>query len=134
MGQYAKAIADYDVAIRLDASKSNRWNNRCWARLMLGQLQDALPDCDRALKLVPSYGDALDGKGIIHLKLKQTDDALANFEVAVKSSARDAWALYGRGLAKRRKGNKSGGDADIAAAKTINANIATTFTNMGLQD
>ncbi len=43
MGQYAKAIADYDVAIRLDASKSNRWNNRCWARLLLGQLQPRCP-------------------------------------------------------------------------------------------
>ena len=83
---------------------------------------------------MPNYGDALDGKGVIHLKLKQTDIALAEFEAAVKSNARDAWALYGRGLAKRRKGDNAGGDADIAAAKKIEPNIATVFANMGLQD
>jgi hypothetical protein len=38
-----------------------------------------------------------------------------------------ASSLYGRGLAKQEKGDKPGGDADIAAAQKIDKDIAQHF-------
>ena len=38
-----------------------------------------------------------------------------------------ASALYGRGLAKLKKGDKVGSDANISAAKTIEAKIGDDF-------
>ena len=38
---------------------------------------------------------------------------------------------YGRGLAKLKKGDRHGGDADIAAAKAIRADIADDFARYG---
>jgi hypothetical protein len=42
-------------------------------------------------------------------------------------------ALYGRGLAKLKKGDKVGSDADISAAKTIEAKIGDDFKRFGVQ-
>ena len=44
-----------------------------------------------------------------------------------------ASALYGRGLAKLKKGDKVGSDADFSAAKTIEAKIGDDFKRFGVQ-
>ena len=40
--------------------------------------------------------------------------------------------MYGRGLAKRKKGDAAGGDADIAGAMAIQANIAVEYAKYGM--
>jgi hypothetical protein len=42
----------------------------------------------------------------------------------VRADPKNAVALYGRGMAKQLKGDKAGANADIAAAKQINPDIA----------
>jgi len=42
-------------------------------------------------------------------------------------------SLYGRGMAKRRKGDYSAGNADIATARAIKPSIAAEFVRYGLQ-
>jgi hypothetical protein len=42
-------------------------------------------------------------------------------------------SLYGRGLAKPQKGDPTGGNADIASAKAIEANIVEDFARYGVQ-
>jgi hypothetical protein len=46
-----------------------------------------------------------------------------------------AWGrhLHGRGLAKLKKGNIANGNADIAAAETLNQNIAEEYVRYGAQ-
>jgi hypothetical protein len=44
-----------------------------------------------------------------------------------------ASSLYGRGLAKLKKGDTAGGNADIAAAEAIEANIVEDFARYGVQ-
>ena len=101
--------------------------------MLLDRPMQALPDCNEALRLRPGYGDALDGRGIIELKLKKAAAARADCDAALRSYTRDAQALYCRGLARHRLGDKQGGDADIAAAKTVNPAIAETFASYGLK-
>jgi hypothetical protein len=43
--------------------------------------------------------------------------AIADFDAALKAEPAMASSLYGRGLAKRRRGDDAGGEADIAAAR-----------------
>jgi hypothetical protein len=42
-------------------------------------------------------------------------------------------SLYGRGIAKLRKGDTSGGNADIAAAKAIKPGVVEDFTRYGVK-
>jgi hypothetical protein len=42
-------------------------------------------------------------------------------------------ALYGRGLARLKNGDNPGGDADISAAKAIQAGIDDDFMRYGVR-
>ena len=59
--------------------------------------------------------------------------ANADYDAALAQNAKDADSLYGRGLAKLRNGDAAGGNADIAAAKTIDGGIAETFARYGVK-
>jgi len=49
------------------------------------------------------------------------------------SNANDAYSLNGRGLAKLRSSDTAGGNADLAAAKTIDGGIAEIFARYGVK-
>ena len=76
------------------------YNNRCWARTVIGDLQAALKDCNEALRLRPNFVDALDSRGLLNLKSGQAKNAIADFDAALKINPRLTSSLYGRGLAK----------------------------------
>ena len=71
--------------------------------------------------------------GLIHLKMDQFDAAIDDFSSALRFDPKLASALYGRGLAKLKNGDKAGSDADISAAKTIQAEIGADFARYGVQ-
>ena len=53
--------------------------------------------------------------------------ALADFEVVIQFNPKNALALYARGWMLLKKGDAEAGNADIAAAKAINPDIAEQF-------
>jgi hypothetical protein len=63
----------------------------------------------------------------------QWGSAIDDYNEALQFNPKLASSLYGRGLAKLKKGDTTGGDADIAAAKAIEANIAADFARYGVQ-
>lgn len=119
-----RGIADIDQAIRVDPNFADAFNSRCNARAIEGQLHAALGDCNNALRLAPDTAAYLDTRGITELKLGAWDNAIRDYTAALKRNPKIAASLYGRGLAKRKKADSAGGNADIAAAKAIQANIA----------
>ena len=48
----------------------------------------------------------------------------SRLDSALKIKPKSAISLFGRGVAKRARGDITGGDADIAAAKDLEADIA----------
>lgn len=67
------------------------------------------------------------------LKMSQFDSAIADYSSALRFEPKLARALYRRGLAKVKKGDAAGGNADLAAAKATNATIADDFAHYGVQ-
>jgi hypothetical protein len=59
--------------------------------------------------------------------------ATADYDAALRINPRDPYSLFGRGIAKRMKGDLSGGDADIASAKETNTNIGEEMAKLGVQ-
>ncbi len=132
-GDNARAIVDYNEAIRLDPKNAGAFNNRCFARAVIGrELQQALDDCSESLRLNPNNANTLDSRGFAFLKLGRIDAALADYEASLSGSPTNARALYGRGLIKLKKGDGAEGDADIAAAKAVQADIAEEFAREGV--
>jgi len=72
-------------------------------------------------------------RGNAYLAAGQLDKARADYEGALRQKPKDMWSLYGLGYIKKRQGDENGGDADVAAAKAINSNIAKAFDLRGIK-
>src|SRR5256886_16094329 len=101
-GEYDRAIADYNQAIKLKADFAAAFDNRCWARAVVGILKPALADCNEALRLVHNNAASLDSRGFIFLKMSNFDAAVSDYDAALRTDPKLAFALYGRGLARVR--------------------------------
>ena len=130
---FDRALADYTKAIEIDPKYTYVYNQRCWLRATANRdLPLALSDCDSAIRLGPNDALSIDSRGFVYLRLNRLDEAIADYDAALKINPQRAYSLYGRGLAKQRKGDQTGGDADIAAAKAIKATIADEFAKYGM--
>ena len=133
-GDFERALADYTKAIEIDPNYDEPHNQRCWLRATANRdLPLALGDCDRAIAIDPEDADYVNSRGLVYLRLDRLDDAIADYDTALRLKPKLAGSLYGRGLAKQRKGDQAGGEADIAAAKAIKADIAEEFAKWGVQ-
>jgi tetratricopeptide (TPR) repeat protein len=130
---YDHAIDDYNQAIKLKADFAAAFDNRCWARAVVGILKSALADCNEALRLLPNNAATLDSRGFVFLKMTNFDAAVSDYDAALRTDPKLAFALYGRGLARVRNGDPSG-EADIAAAKALQADIAEEYARYGMAE
>ena len=130
-GDHRRAIDDYGEALKRQPGEAILWNARCHFRAVVGDLQAALADCTESLRLRPPIV-ALGTRGFVLLKLGRLDEAIAQYDEGLKVYAKSAHALYGRGVARRKKGDVAGGDADIAAAKASKGDIADLFAQWGV--
>ncbi|MGY8705829.1 tetratricopeptide repeat protein [Bradyrhizobium sp. 18BD] len=137
MNEFARAVTDCSEAIKLDKLDPIPWNNRCWARTIIGaELQEALSDCNEALKLQPNDPYVLDSRALTHLKSGRWDDAIADYDKALSFQRGRASSLYGRGLAKEKISEGSGKqdvEAAIAADSTISQKYRTYGVDSGTQ-
>jgi tetratricopeptide (TPR) repeat protein len=132
-GQFSRAIGDFDQAIRANPADAEAFNNRCFVRAVLNELQRALQDCNESLRLRPNFIDALDSRGLVKLKIGAHRDAIVDYDAALKINPRHAAALFGRGKAKQKLGDARGGNADLAAARGVQSDIAQEFDGYGVK-
>jgi tetratricopeptide (TPR) repeat protein len=131
--RYDHAIDDYNQAIKLKADFAPAFDNRCWARAVVGILKQALTDCNQALRLTPNNAATLDSRAFVFLKMAQFDAAVSDYDAALRINPEAAFALYGRGLA-RLKNEDPAGAADIAAAKARQPDIAEEYARYGMPE
>jgi tetratricopeptide (TPR) repeat protein len=132
--EYQDAIADFSEAIRLDPTDAQALNGRCWMRAIVGrELRQALEDCNESLRLRANDAPTLDSRGFTCLKLGQLNHSISDYDGALGLDPTQAESYYGRGVAKLKKGDGHGGNADIAAAKVIQADIAEVFAKYGIR-
>lgn len=135
-GAYGAAVREFDRWLEaspghIDAAQV--LNQRCWTRAQWGrELEAALADCDLALKKGGRNSAFMDSRGLVLLRLGRLDEAIVQYDAAIKAQPKQAWSLYGRGVAKLRKGDKAGGQADIAAANAISPTVADEARRIGV--
>lgn len=135
-GAYPKAIAQYDAWIAAhpdDVRKPIALNGRCWAR-GLGNvgLYLALKDCNAALSAMPHNPAFLDSRGLVRLRMGDNVHAIKDYDEVLAANSKLAWSLYGRGIAKLRLGQKDAGEADIAKAKEVEADLPARAKKLGI--
>jgi tetratricopeptide (TPR) repeat protein len=132
-GQYELSILDYDRALALNPESAMALSNRCFAKAVLDRLEEALIDCDESLRLRPGDSSTLASRGFAFLKLGRWKSAITDYDAEIRTSPGNPYSLFGRGLAKRLTGDLSGGNVDMAAARTIDSGIEEAMAKLGVR-
>ena len=65
--------------------------------------------------------------------MRRADDAIADYNARLIASPDAAMSLYGRGIAKLLKGDATGGNADLTAARLLRPTIADDMAKLGVK-
>ena len=133
MGQYELSILDYDQALVLNPQSAMALSNRCFAKAALDRLEEALVDCNESLRLRPGDSSTLASRGFAFLKLGRWASAIADYDTQIRDNPGNPYSLFGRGIGKRVTGDLSGGNADMAAAKTLDSGIEEAMAKLGVR-
>ena len=82
---------------------------------------------------MPGNASTHNSRPFIFLKMTHYDAAVSDYDAALQAEPKLAFALYGRGLARLRNEDPAG-EADVAAAKALQTDIAEEYARYGMPD
>ena len=134
LGKYDEAGEAYSDAIKLNPGDAGNWNSRGWVRAMANKnLDDAMNDVTKALSLNANYANAYDTRALVHFRKGNFDAVVQDADRSLNIDAKMPTSLFLRGLAKRRLGLTAQGDADLAAARAMEAKVFEEFKRAGIE-
>jgi len=126
-GEYQTALADYDEAIRIDASICPcAYLNRGLLYWRIGELDKSLVEYTQALSHDPKYSSAYNNRALVHEAKGDRDRALADYNEAIRFDQRNAAALNNRGKLHEAMGERDRAIADYATVLTLPKDSADT--------
>ena len=131
LGNYEKALADYNQAIELEPDLAKLYNLRAIAKLALGKYEDAQQDFNRAIELQPDELGYL-GQGFLKEEQKNYKEAIEDYTNALKASAEmdsltKSFVYNRRGWSKNLVKDYMGAVKDHNRAIELNPNNADAY-------
>ena len=120
--QYDLSIPDFNKAINLNPRNYQAFNNRGNAYYNKEQYDDAMDSYDGSLRINPQYDKAHKNRGNTYYAVGLNGRAIEDYSAAIHANPRYANAYYDRSLARRKKGDIAGADADLAKARQLKPN------------
>lgn len=115
-GDYERASAAYDEALRLAPDDGEIYQHRAEARLALGRASEAIVDADAAIRLDSSDLDARRTRTAAYLELGEHRRALEDAEALIRYGKPGAEDFRLRGLAKAGLRDLHGAISDLSRA------------------
>jgi len=131
LGQYDRAIADFNKATELDPTYIFAYNNRGNTYIVLGQFERAMPDLDRAIELNPDYASPYFHRGTVYIYRGEFNRALADYNKAFELEPGDEVDYNNRGIAYRGLGNYDKALADFNKSLELNPNYVSAHRSLG---
>lgn len=110
---YKQALADMDVAIKLQPRLSGLYINRAFLRYNLDDYFGAMADYDYAIQLDPTNVMARFNRALLLAEVNANDRALEDFNAVLQLQPDDIRSLYNRSLILQAKGRYKDAVADI---------------------
>lgn len=132
LGQYQRAVEDYDQAIRLNPQDATAYSNRGAAYRGLGQHERAIEDLDEAIRLNPQLAVAYDNRGNAYLGLGQPGRAIQDHDEAILIDPKYATAYSNRGAAYFGQGQHDRAIQDLDHAIRLDPQLVEAYINRGV--
>lgn len=116
LGDYAKAIEQFNIAINLSPEFGEAYNNRGLVYFDQGEYDKAWVDFDKAVQLTPLSATPHNNRGAAYLAKGNTDAGLSDLNKAIEMEEKFAKAYYNRGLAYLDLNNPDQAIADFTKA------------------
>ncbi len=131
LGQYARAIQDYESAMEVDPEYELLYYNRAMAYEKLADYERALADFDRALSIKMDMAIAYAGRGATYNRLGRYEAAIAELDHALSLDASLDIAYLDRGFAYARLGFHELALSDYERALVFDSYCPETYVNRG---
>jgi tetratricopeptide (TPR) repeat protein len=131
-GDTARALGDYNDAIRLDPTNAEAFNFRGLELYGRGDLGRAVADFTEAIRLDPGMPRAFANRGQVYLGRGDFGHAVADFSEAITLDANFARAFAGRGQAYAAMGDPEHAIADFTEVIRVSPENVAALTNRGL--
>jgi hypothetical protein len=132
------ALIDPIIALhKNDNELGSLLNTRCYSRALANiELPKAMADCTGAIKRLGPQAALIDSRAMVKVRMGDLAGAIADYDEALAKRPQQAASLYMRGWTRRASANGDAeklklADADFAAAKAAEADIAEDFAPYG---
>lgn len=125
MGQYDRAIRNFDRALSLHPGLVVAWRNRALAHREKGDYERAIADYDQASVLAPSDARVFTERGAAYVLLGDYRQAVRDFDRAIALKSDHAPALEQRGRTHFFLGNFAQAAADLQRGRNFDSTDAS---------
>eukprot|EP00282_Hemiselmis_andersenii_P024357 CAMPEP_0172011150 /NCGR_PEP_ID=MMETSP1041-20130122/8128_1 /TAXON_ID=464988 /ORGANISM="Hemiselmis andersenii, Strain CCMP439" /LENGTH=298 /DNA_ID=CAMNT_0012665595 /DNA_START=61 /DNA_END=953 /DNA_ORIENTATION=- len=117
-GDFVKAVAAYNKAIKADPSNAVLYSNRAAAFIQLGKETKAIKDAEQAIELKPDWAKGYYRKGAALVNLRKWEEAVTALKKAleIEPKSKDVAAMLRETTRKR---NAEGGERKRAESKGL---------------
>jgi len=129
-GDYARAIADYNEAIKLSFDSAMIYNNRGRAYQQRGDYERAIQDYGQAIRLDPTSALAFNNRGRVNHLQENYAQAIEDYDKAIALDPTFQLAYYNRAFARFDQGLFSASVPDFARA--VELDPSRTYRVLGL--
>lgn len=119
LGNYDRALPDYNMALQLDPNLANAYYNRALAWSAKGESDRALADYDAAVKLSPRDANAFLGRGAEWIAKGDYRRAVTQYDEALRLNSESSSAWFGRGRARFYAGDFMMAASDLYRAHDL---------------
>ena len=130
-GEWDKAIADYNQAIKLDSKYAEAHNNRGNTYFNKGDLNRAIADYNQAIRINPKFVLAYRNRGRAYKNKGELDRAVADYNQAIRLVPEYATSYNNRGNIYLSKGELDMAIVDYNQAIRLNPKYAMAHNNRG---
>ena len=122
----ARAMADFQEALKRDPGKWQALHNRGVSYALLGDFDKAMADFNRTLELNPNFANAWFNRGEIHYENGNHPEAVRDYSRAIQLSPDDAEAHAARAHALFQQGRYQNAISDFSKSLELRPDAVTT--------